>query len=412
MSKNERILAEGIYRNNDTWETGLNNNDLIIGASGAGKTRNYVKPNLLQCNESVIVADTKGQLCKEVGPVLKKNGYDVQVVDFTDLGSGIGYNPLDFIRYNPKTKRFMEQDIMKIATCLVSDKHEREKFWPFSARLYMEVLIGYVLEFLPKEEHNLKYVLELFSYMDQNEFDVLFREVEYAYPDSFTAKKYQLIKGNRASEKTHSSIKAFVSEALNPFAFAEAETMLTKKKRVRFSDLGRKKTVLFVNISDVDRSMDGIINLFYTQALQTLCEEADKHTKDGRLPVPVRIILDDFAANVEIPDFDKIISVIRSREIYVSVILQSVSQLNSMYGADRAMTIMNNCDNWLYLGGQDVTTSECIAVKANKLVDSILNMPLGEAYLFTRGEQAKMVRKYDIKCHEKYKELQEVMDVL
>ena len=156
--------------------------------------------------------------------------------------------------------------------------------------------------------------------------------------------------------------------------------------------------------------MDGIINLFYTQALQTLCEEADKHTKDGRLPVPVRIILDDFAANVEIPDFDKIISVIRSREIYVSVILQSVSQLNSMYGADRAMTIMNNCDNWLYLGGQDVTTSECIAVKANKLVDSILNMPLGEAYLFTRGEQAKMVRKFDIKRHAKYRELQEAMD--
>lgn len=173
------------------------------------------------------------------------------------------------------------------------------------------------------------------------------------------------------------------------------------------AELCREKTAVFLTISDTDRAMDGLASVFYTQALNTLCASADKDYPDHRLPMPVRFILDDFATNVYIPDFDKIISVIRSREIYASVILQSISQLTSLYGQSGSMTIVNNCDNCLYLGGQDVETAKYIAIKANKTADTILNLPLGQAYLFTRGRKPRAVTKYDVRSHEAYRELPE-----
>jgi type IV secretion system protein VirD4 len=182
------------------------------------------------------------------------------------------------------------------------------------------------------------------------------------------------------------------------------------RERIDFKSLGREKTVVFLAVSDTDRAMDGLVSVFYTQALQVLCGSADRDYPDHRLPVPVRFILDDFATNVRIPDFDKIISVIRSREISVSVILQSISQLSSIYGQEAAMTIINNCDNCLYLGGQDVETARYIAVKANKTADTILNMPLDRAYLFTRGTRPKLVEKYDICTHEAYSQLREAVE--
>jgi len=153
-----------------------------------------------------------------------------------------------------------------------------------------------------------------------------------------------------------------------------------------------------------------LVGIFYTQALQVLCNMADMEYKDHRLPVPVRFILDDFATNAYIPDFDNITSVIRSREIYVSVILQSITQLNALYGQEKATTIINNCDNCLYLGGQDVETARYFSIKANKSINTILNMALDEVYLFTRGREGKKVEKYNICEHEKYKELSEAMD--
>ena len=183
--------------------------------------------------------------------------------------------------------------------------------------------------------------------------------------------------------------------------------MYKNENRIDFSSLGREKTAVFFSISDTDRSKDRIISLFYTQALQELCNSADFDYEDCRLPVPVRFILDDFATNTYIPDFDKIISVIRSREIYVSIVLQSITQLNSLYGPDNAKTIINNCDNCLYLGGQDIDTANYMSFKANKSITTILNMPLKEAYLFTRGREPRIVEKYDITQHTKYRELPE-----
>ena len=407
MNPSFRILASGQRISNDTWETGLNNNDLIIGPSGAGKTRSYVKPNLMQCEESVIVADTKGSLLQEVGPLMKKRGFQVINIDFTDMLHSYGYNPLDYIRKNPETGRYSEKDIMTVAACLSPVCSEKEPFWEKSASMYMACMIGYVLENLPENEHTLEYVQKIYAEMNSGNFDLLFDELGMKDPDSFAFKKYQMFCNAKKVQTTYECVRMFIAEKLDALTFDGPIQLYKNPHRLKFEELGRKKIAVFLTISDTDRSMDTLVSLFYTQAFHALCESADKDYPDHRLPVPVRLILDDFATNVQIPDFDNLISVIRSREIYVSVILQSLSQLNAIYGEHRAKTILNNCDNCLYLGGQDVDTAQYIAFKANRTMDSILNMPLGDAYLFTRGSSPKKVQKFQLKTHALYKELPE-----
>ncbi len=407
-----RILAQGQYMSNDTWRTGLNNNDLIIGPSGAGKTRGYVKPNLLQCEESVIVADTKGSLIGEVGPAMAARGYKVVNIDFTEMQGSYGYNPLDHIRYDRKRHKYVEQDIMTVAAALCPVEGSKEPFWELSARMYLACMLGYVLECLPKREHDLVFVMKLFAEMDTqskggSRFDRLLQALGKENPDSFAYQKYRMFKENAVADRTDACIKAVVAQVLDPLTFDGPVAMFRKSKRIRFEDLGREKTAVFLTVSDTDRSADTLVNLFYTQALQSLCRSADKDYPDHRLPVPVRFILDDFATNTVIPDFDNIISVIRSREIYVSVIIQSLTQLEGLYGSSKAMTIANNCDNWLYLGGQDVATARFISVKANRTADTVLNLPLGSAYLFTRGRKPQVVNQFDLKTHEGYRTLPE-----
>lgn len=406
-----RILASGQYVINDTWKTGLNNNDLVIGPSGAGKTRSYVKPNLMQCEESVIIADTKGSLLQEVGPLMKKRGFQVINIDFTDMLHSYGYNPLDYIRRDEESGHYSEKDIMTVSSCLSPVSSTKEPFWEKSARMYIACMIGYVLECLPEEEHTLEYVQKLYAEMNTANFDLLFEDLGMENPDSFAYKKYQMFCRAKDAHTTYECVRMFISEKLDALTFDGPLQMYKNPHRLKFEDLGRQKTAVFLTISDTDRSMDALVNLFYTQALHALCKSADKDYPDHRLPVPVRLILDDFATNVQIPDFDNIISVIRSREIYVSVILQSLSQLNAIYGDQRGKTIVNNCDHCLYLGGQDVDTAQYISLKANRTVDSIMNLPLGEAYLFTRGSLPKKVQKFEIKTHELYKELPEAASI-
>lgn len=408
MIKNTyRILAKNHLMSNDTWKTGLNNNDLIIGPSGAGKTRNYVKPNIMQCNESMIIADTKGSLITEVGPLLEENGYKLIHINFKNLAESYGYNPFDFVRYDKKRKKYVEQDILKISTSLVSETSQIEPFWELAARMYLTSMIAYVLECLPKSEHSLEYVFELFMEMNSGNFEKLFCELEEINPKSFAVKTYKMFKDNKKAEKMNESIRGILAEKLNGLMFSETIRIYNNKQRISFKDLGKEKTAVFLTISDTDRSMDRLIGLFYTQALQVLCDSADMDYESHRLPIPVRFILDDFATNAFIPDFDNIISVIRSREIYVSIILQSITQLAGLYGQDKATTIINNCDNCLYLGGQDIETAKFIGIKANKTTNTILNMPLSDVYLCTRGQEARKVEKYNICEHEKYNELPE-----
>lgn len=411
-----RILARGEERNNNTWKTGINNNDLIIGPSGAGKTRSYVKPNIMQGNESMIVVDTKGDLQRQLTPLLKKKGYEVRCIDYKNIEQSDGYNPFDYIRYNKQKEEYEEQDIKRIAKALVlGETNSDDPFWDNSARTYITFMIAYVVEFLPVEEQHLKSVYDMLLILQQETKEEreaqnsliikLMNQAKAEKPNSLAVKLYNLIRGTASSDKTYRGILGVLSERFNGLIMDEQIEMYKAKNRIDFARLGEQKTVLFFHVSDTDRSMDRLVGLFYTQALQVLVEAADSNV-NNRLEVPVRLILDDFATNALIPDFDKTISVIRSREIYVSIILQSISQLDGLYRKHKAMTIMNNCDNCLYLGGQDVNTAKQMGIKANKSVRSILQMPLEDTYLFTRGSLPKTVEKYDITLHPDYKELQ------
>lgn len=402
--RNKRILAEDVFQNNNTWVTRLNNNDLIIGPSGAGKTRGYVIPNILQANESMIIADTKGDLKDKLSPYLKSRGYEVQHINFKNTIQSDGYNPLDFVSYNKNTRQYNEQSLLTISHALVPDVvGDKDPFWNNSARMYLVSMIAFVLETYPSKEHHLNSVLDVFLKSTGNAFKEKMQELYQQNSESYAFRTYLLYRNNVKSEKTDVSIRAVLAEKFNGLFNKSLSHMYTKSNRINFTDIGKDKTVVFLSISDMDRSMDKLINVFYTQAFQVLTTSADQEP-NHHLQVPVRFILDDFATNAFIKDFDNITSVIRSREIYVSVIIQSMSQLASLYGHNKALTISNNCDNWLYLGGQDVETATLFAKKTNRPVVEVLQMDLDAAYLFTRGTVSKKTKKYNVTKHPNYKE--------
>ena len=305
-------------------------------------------------------------------------------------------------------RRYKSQDIKKIVNLLVSDKADSdETFWVDSARAVITSLIAYTLEMLSPEACNMLSVLDLYQELireaaefqhmtreDQSNWKGVsfFAELEKEDPDNFAVRMYKMYSSNFIAEKCWSSICQFVSNALEIFTYPEMRYMFGWFSSVDFADLGKEKIILFVNISDVDRSMDSIVNIFYTQLFQVLCREADRE-EEGRLKVPVRIVLDDFAANVYIPDFDKIISVIRSRGIHASIILQSISQLEGMYKDSKSKTIINNCDCKIFLGEQDRDTSAYIADRAGCLPETVMNLPMNREWVITRGEEAKCLER-------------------
>lgn len=390
-NKNERFLAENITVSNDTRVTGLNNNDLIIGSSGSGKTGGYVIPNIQNISGSLVVTDTKCRLSKMFGDTLKRKGYKVYTLDFVNPMNSCGYNPLMAIR-RKTDGRYREQDILSAAAAIMPQLDKDEPFWEKAAAGYIAFLISFCLETCEEQDRNLKTVCELHHIFIGRNGQLSFLNWAKDHPDTFAAKKFKEISSAANAEKMWSSIIEFANRALEPFEFDEADSIFANPLSVDIGRMGIEKTVLFLNISDTDRTYDQLINLFYTQALQTLCAKADENP-DGRLEVPVRIIMDDFAAGTRIPNFDKIISVIRSREISVSLILQSMTQLESMYREAEASTIINNCDHILYLGTQDIKTAEFVSYRAFKTPESVLCMPLNQAILITKGEKAAFVNK-------------------
>ena len=401
-----RILADGVTVSNDTWATGLANHDLIIGPTGGGKTRSYVLPNLLSSAESFVVTDTKGSLRRQVGGSLERRGFRVLELDFTNvLHSPWGYNPLRYIRWDSERECWNEQDIITVAAALVPVTSRTDPFWDLSARNFAEALIGYTLDNLPQEEHTLVSVAKLFSEAETGVLDELMREYCTICPDSFAAMRWKSLQGGRKADKTYSSILAILSQKLSNYSFGGVRQLFTNKNQIDFAAISQEPTAVFVHVSDCDFSLQNLMSLFYTQALQSLITEADSRP-DNRLQIPVRLYLDDFA-NLIIPDMDKTISVIRSREISVSIVLQSITQLEGLYDHDKAMTIIDNCDHLLYLGGQSVETARFIGAKANKPTSAILNMALSKAWLFERGALPREVRKYDLTRHPLYRQLPE-----
>lgn len=389
--ENIRYLADGITISNDTRETGLNNNDMIIGSSGSGKTGGYVIPNIQKINGSMVVSDTKGSLCRMFNEELIKKGYSVYTLDFVDPERSCGYDPIKGIR-RYKNGKYREQDVLTLANTIMPTLDKHDPFWEKSAAGYIAFIIAYCLEVLDPEEQNMISVCKLHQAFIKPGGELSFMQWAEKNPDTFAARKFFQIRSGSNADKTWSCIIEFVNRALEPFEFEEARHIFANKDCFDIRCLGRKKTVLFLNVSDTDRTFDQLVNVFYTQALHLLCSEADS-SPNGKLKVPVRIIMDDFAASARVPDFDKVISVIRSREISVSLILQSMTQLESMYSKAESLTIINNCDHLLYLGSQDLETANYIGYRAFKTPETILCLPRDQAVLLTNGEKAVFVRK-------------------
>lgn len=409
--KSQRILANGISASNDTWATGINNNDLLVGPSGAGKTRGYVVPNILHAQDSLIVADTKGNLCRLYGKYLEKKGYTVIHLDFTDVArTPWGYNPLTYVREcgdaeaNRNGDFYNEQDVKKLAMAICPCQNSKDPFWDLAAQMYLEAFLLYILNQLPEEEHSLYTAYTFLTKMGSDGLEQMIEEERAVHPNSAFSRKMDMIRQNKRAERMDVSIKGILAQHLDVVAYPGMKRMFLMEPQVDLSAFLRGRTALFLSVSDSDRSQDALVNLFYTQALQYLMAAADRRP-DSRLPIPVRFILDDFSTNTLIPDFDKIISVIRSREIYVSLIIQSLSQLEDLYDRAKAQTIVNNCDNCLYLGGTDLETARYFSEKLDRRVSTVLNLPLDSLFLFTRGSAPRTARKYDLDRDDAYRSL-------
>ena len=381
----KRIIANGVTVSNNTYETGLNNNDIIIGKPGSGKTGGYISYNLASPNGSFVVSDTKGLLFKRFSGYLTNLGYNVKVLDFVRPERSCAYNPLKYIRRHSDGS-FYEQDIKKGATIINPALDKHEPFWDQAATRYICMLIGYVLETEEGDNANMTAVVKVHQRFHQGEGELEFKQYARMNPGSFAARKYNELKSVSNAERTWACIIEFASVALDPFGYKDFEPIFGKPDDVDIDCLGREKTVVFLNCSDNDPSFHVLCNIFNTQTLQTLIEQADKN-EDGKLKVPVRIIFDDFAAGPKISELDNMMSIIRSREISVSLIVQSITQIKTKYEENICNTIIANCDHIIYLAGNDIATAEYLSKHMNVPLKRILDLPIDKTIVITAGEE-------------------------
>ena len=354
LTETERLTMEGRPKAGPKYAR--NKNILVIGGSGSGKTRFFVKPNLLQMHSSYVVTDPKGTVLLEVGKALKEGGYAIKVLNTINFKKSMHYNPLAYIR--------SEKDILKLVNTIIANtkgegSQSGEDFWVKAERLYYSALIGYIWYEAPESEKNLNTLIEMINASEareddesfENPIDLLFKELEAENPEHFAVRQYKKYK--LAAGKTAKSILISCGARLAPFDINELRD-LTEYDELQLDTLGDTKTALFVIISDTDDTFNFIVSIMYTQLFNLLCDKADDEY-GGRLPVHVRFILDEFANIGQIPKFDKLIATIRSREISAAIILQAQSQLKAIY-KDNADTIVGNCDTMLFLGGKEKTT--------------------------------------------------------
>ena len=350
-----------------------NKNILVIGGSGSGKTRFFVKPNLMQMHSSYVVTDPKGTVLVECGKMLSKNNYRIKVLNTINFAKSMHYNPFAYIR--------SEKDILKLVnTIIVNTKGEgqqaSEDFWVKAEKLYYTALIAYIWYEAPEEEQNFSMLIDLVDASEareddetyQSPVDLLFSQLEEREPDHFAVKQYRKFK--MAAGKTLKSILISCGARLAPFDIKELRDLM-EYDELELDTLGDQKTALFVILSDTDSTFNFVAALMYSQLFNLLCDRADDFY-GGRLPVHVRLILDEFANIGQIPNFDKLIATIRSREISASIILQSQSQLKTIY-KDAADTIVGNCDSTLFLGGKEKSTLKEISELLGKETIDLYN---------------------------------------
>lgn len=387
------VLGQNAYFSLDEYTTKLNNNVLVVGASGTGKTRGILIPNLLMASGSYVITDPKGNLYNKYRSYLEERGYVVKLLDFTNPAQSNHYNFFDYIRNT--------QDIIKIAhmlTYLRKDGGHMDPFWDESAQLLLQALIAYLMEAERPEARTFSYLLRLVTLCRvddddvdrKNTLDMLFDTIRNRNSNSYAVKYYDMFRLSPA--RTLRSILITVCAKLGHFDTPETKKMMAYDD-LDISSIGRKKTALFVVVSDTDRSMDGLVNIFFTQAMNELCRFADA-CPDNRLPVPVRFFMDDFATNCKIEEFPRMISSIRSRGISTMLMVQSEAQLDESYDHD-GKTIIANCDTYIYLGGNDIETAKAIAERCDVPLSRIINMPIGTNWLFRRGYRAYNGINYD-----------------
>ena len=412
-----------------------NKNILVIGGSGSGKTRFFVKPSLMQMHSSYVVTDPKGTVLIECGKLLQRGGYRIKVLNTINFKKSMRYNPFAYIR--------SEKDILKLVNTIIANtKGDGEKsgedFWVKSERLFYCALIGYIHYEAPEEEKNFTTLLEMINASEareddpefQSPVDLMFERLEEKDPEHFAVRQYK--KFLLSAGKTRSSILISCGARLAPFDIKELRELM-ETDEMELDTLGDRKTALFVIISDTDDTFNFVVSILYTQLFNLLCDKADD-VYGGRLPVHVRCLLDEFANIGQIPKFEKLIATIRSREISASIILQSQSQLKAIY-KDNADTIVGNCDTTLFLGGKEKSTlKEISEILGKETIDSfntsetrgrelshgmnyqklgkelmtqdeIAVMDGGKCILQVRGVRPFFSDKFDITRHPKYKYL-------
>ena len=347
-----------------------NKNVLLVGGSGSGKTRFWLKPNLLQCHSSYVVTDPKGTLVLETGQMFQRAGYRVKILNTINFSKSMKYNPFVYIH--------SEKDVLKLVNTLIANtKGEGEKsaedFWVKSERLFYTALIGYIWYEAPAEEMNFTTLLEMINASEareddpdfQSPVDLMFERLEQKDPDHFAVRQYK--KFLLSAGKTRSSILISCGARLAPFDIREVRELM-EDDEMELDTIGDEKTVLFLIMSDTDTTFNFILAMLQSQLINLLCDRADDKY-GGRLPVHVRLILDEFANIGQIPNFDKLISTIRSREISASIILQSQSQLKAIY-KDAAEIISDNCDSVLFLSGRGKNAKEISDALGKETIDS------------------------------------------
>ena len=434
LTKTERLSMNGRPSNP---KYARNKNVLVIGGSGSGKTRFYVKPNLMQMHSSYCVTDPKGTIVLECGKMLEDNGYEIRILNTINFKKSMKYNPFSYIH--------SEKDILKLVqTIIANTKGEGEKagedFWVKAEKLYYTALIAYIYYEAPKEEKNFATLLDMIDASEvreddenyKNPIDRLFEALEKKEPRHFAVKQYKKYK--LAAGKTAKSILISCGARLAPFDIQELRDLMSEDE-LELDCIGDRKTALFVIISDTDDTFNFVVSIMYSQLFNLLCDKADD-VYGGRLPVHVRFLLDEFANIGLIPKFEKLIATIRSREISASIILQAQSQLKAIY-KDNADTIIGNCDSTLFLGGKEKTTlkelSETLGKETIDLYnisetksnqnsfamnyqktgkdlmsqDEITVMDGGKCIFQLRGVRPFLSDKFDITKHKNYKLLED-----